>query len=1069
MRSLPATPRARARTALGLAAALTASLVGTGTSLAHASTPAPAWTITVVSGPTNFTPGQHTGEDNYLVIATNSGGAPTTAGTITLTDNLPAGMTLDSAPANGNNEFRIRDNAGNEEGLECGAGPTVTCTDSQKEYPVRPGESVWITVPVDVAQNASASSINEVSVTGGGAPSASATNSTAINATPAGVGFEAGHQGFDGAVLGADGSPVSQAGSHPYQTTLSFALNNSIQHFHDAAAGEPKTITANLPPGVIVDPNATPTKCTEAQLETDFGQGGCPDSSAVGTVRIVYGLLGFPTTETEPVFNMVAPPGTPANLGFDALASGIYVHLRGFVRTGGDYGLSATANDILQKGSTFGFSATLWGNPSDPSHDVLRGHCFGGGSQPPRFCPVTPTNTALLTLPTKCSGPLTTTIEAESWQEPGKLVTDEFASHDNEGQPLGVGGCSKLDFSPSITVRPDTTVADGPSGLRVDLHVPQNEAYTGLAEANLKSAVVTLPPGQVVNPAAANGLQACSPAQIGLSGSGPARCPDGSKIGSVEVDTPLLDHALPGGVYLATQTDNPFGSLLAIYVVVDDPQTGVVVKLAGHVEADPATGQLTTTFDNNPQLPFTDFKLRFFGGPRAPLVTPSACGTYETTSSLSPWSGTPAASPSDTFAINAGCGGGFSPSFAAGTTNNQAGGYSPFSVTLSRGDGEQRLGVVQMKAPPGLLGAVKTVAQCPEPQASQGTCGPASLIGHTTDGAGAGTDPFFVGGSVFLTGPYKGAAFGLSIVVPAIAGPFNLGDVIVRARIEIDPHTSQITVTSDPLPTILQGIPLDIRTVNVTVDRPGFMLNPTNCSPLSVTGAVISTTGTSAAVSSPFEATNCATLAFKPKFTVLTLAKTSKANGAALRVKVASGPGQANIAKVRVALPRQLPSRLTTLQKACVDSVFNANPAACPPGSVVGVATAATPLLTQQLQGPAILVSHAAAAFPDLVIVLQGEGITLDLVGNTDIKRGVTTSTFNSVPDAPVSTFDLVLPEGPHSALGAVESLCAKPLTMPTTITAQNGAVIKQATRIAVSGCPKHKRAKRATKRHRRK
>jgi hypothetical protein len=383
-------------------------------------------------------------------------------------------------------------------------------------------------------------------------------------------------------------------------------------------------------------------------------------------------------------------------------------------------------------------------------------------------------------------------------------------------------------------------------------------------------------------------------------------------------------------------------------------------------------------------------------------------------------------------------------------------------MTVSREDGHQHIATVTIHMPPGLLGRLSSVTPCPEPGAAQGACGPASLIGHTLTSVGVGPDPYTVPGAVYITGPYKHAPYGLSIVTPAVAGPFNLGTVVVRAKIEVDPHTSALTVVSGPLPTILQGVPLQIKRVTVTVDRPGFTFNPTDCSQLPIAATISGEEGATAPVLVPFQVANCATLPFKPRFTVLTQAHTSKANGASLHVKVTSGPGQANIAKVRADLPKQLPSRLSTLQQACPDATFTANPASCPAGSVVGTAAAVTPVLDGPLTGPAYLVSHADAAFPDLVIVLQGEGITLELVGNTDIKRGITISTFDTVPDAPISTFDLVLPQGPHSVLGAnlpataKGSLCRQALAMPTSITGQNGALITQTTKIAVSGCPTH-------------
>jgi hypothetical protein len=880
------------------------------------------------------------------------------------------------------------------------------------------------------------------------------------------------------------GVPATRAGSHPYAMATTIMFNHQVLAEKNgttqvAIGGDPKDIEVNLPTGVVVNPTATETRCTEAEMES---RAGCANAAAVGVVTLYLNFFGGRVGEA--VYNMVPPPGVPAELAFNGAGIGIIVHILGKLRTGGDYGLSGDVSNIPQKHPVYGTKLTLWGDPSGMSHDKERGSCSTGagrekvkteeqeihekGEEPNRvyFCPVERTGRPLLTMPGSCGGePVKTTMSADSWQEPGHLLSAESASP-------ALTGCERLDFSPSLRVQPDTTTAESPSGLNFDLKIPQEESLGGLAEANLKDTVVTLPAGMAISPSAANGLGACTPEEIGLSNANAPSCPDSSKIGSTEVVTLLLEHPLKGSVFLAQQTNNPFGSLLALYLVAEG--SGALIKLAGHVEADPVTGRLTTSFKNNPQLPFSDLKLQFFGGAGAPLITPPTCGIYETKSSLTPWSGIPAATLSDTFSVTSGPGGGpcpagqFAPSFTAGTTNNQAGGFSSFSVTFSRQDGEQRLGSVQVTTPPGLLGALKSVAQCPEPQASQGACGPESMIGHTTTGAGPGPDPFYVGGNVFLTGPYKGAPFGLSIVVHALAGPFDLGNVIVRARVNVDPFTAQITVTSDPLPTILQGIPLDLRTVNVTIDRPGFMFNPTNCSPLSVGGTIASTSGTSAPVSSPFQAGNCANLPFKPSFTVSTQARTSKANGASLHVKVASGAGQANIGRVAVILPKQLPARLTTLQKACVDSVFNANPAACPAASLIGTATAVTPLLNNPLTGPAYLVSHGGVAFPDLVILLQGEGITLYLDGNTNIKKGITSSTFNSVPDAPVSTFDLVLPEGPHSALAANTpakargSLCSTSLVMPTTITGQNGAVLKQSTKIAVTGCPKAKKTKKA-------
>jgi hypothetical protein len=877
-------------------------------------------------------------------------------------------------------------------------------------------------------------------------------------------------QGFTASVTEELGAQFTQAGGHPYQATTSFHFPTVTNaEGVTSAVEQPKDTVVELPPGFIGDPQATP-QCTLSLLNRGF-IGACPSATRVGTLSLNNGTGGV-----FAVYALVPERGYPAEFGADILGKAVVFY--GGLRSGSDYGLTITVPGIVGSPPYYAYTFSFFGTPAAQN---------ASGS------PLTP----FLSNPTDCSSAEVTRLKVDTWQHPGVW-------HEASASSPNATGCEGLPFSPSIAVTPENATAGAPSGYEVDLHVPQNENPNGLAEADLKKAVVTLPAGVSVSPSAASGLGACTPAQVALHSSGAANCPDSSKIGTVEVDTPLLDHPLQGGVFLASQGDNPFNSLLALYIAAYDPQTGVVIKLAGHVIADPVSGQLTTTFDNNPQLPFEDLKLDFHGGPRAALVNPSACGTYTTSTELTPYSETAPATPSSSFQINQGCSSPqqFAPGFIAGTVSPQAGAFSPFAMTLSRSDTDQTLGAVSVKTPPGLLGVLKGVALCPEPQAAQGACGPESLIGQTTVGAGAGISPFSLGGQVFLTGPYKGAPFGLSIVVPAIAGPFNLGTVVVRATIAVDPSTAQLTITSDPLPQVLQGIPLDLRTVNVTVDRAGFTFNPTSCGPLAVGGVLQSAQNQNVAVSSPFQAKNCASLPFKPNLTASTQGDgTSGGNGASLLVKIASkqGPGvkaseeEANIKKVEVSLPHALSSRLTTLQKACTEAQFAANPAGCPAASDVGTATANTPVLPVPLTGPAYLVSHGGEAFPDLVVVLQGYGVQIVLTGHTQIKNGITYSRFQTVPDAPISSFTLELPEKKFSVLGAIVNLCkptkaktvkkqvtkrvhgktvkvtkkvtkqiAEPLLMPTTITGQNGAVLTQNTKIAVTGCKKAS-AKKAT------
>ncbi|HEY5344651.1 MAG TPA: hypothetical protein VIJ66_13475, partial [Solirubrobacteraceae bacterium] len=652
----------------------------------------------------------------------------------------------------------------------------------------------------------------------------------------------------------------------------------------------------------------------------------------------------------------------------------------------------------------------------------------------------------------------------------------------------GLGGCNKLPFEPTIKSAPDLEDASSPSGLSVDVHVPQELQINGNArasEAEVKNTTVALPAGIQLSPSGGNGLEACSDAQIGFKGENPEThvqeftpgapsCPNASKVATVKIKTPLLPNELKGDVYLAAPQNfaglpqNPFSSLIAMYLVAEDPVSGVLVKLPGKVMPNPVTGQLVSTFEDTPQLPFEDLELHFFGGERAPLSTPPLCGTYTTQASFTPWSGNEPVTPSSSFDITSGPNGApcpdprpFAPGFQAGSTNLQAGAFTPFTTTMTRPDADQTLGRIEMQMPPGLSGTLSGVKLCGEAQANAGTCGPESLIGSTVVSAGLGSDPYTVtGGKVYITTAYGGGQFGLSIVNPAAAGPFVLDEghpVIVRAAIYVDPHTAALRIVSDPLPTILDGIPLQLQHVYVNINRPGFTFNPTNCAKMAITGTIASSGGANAAVSTPFQVTNCATLGFAPKFAVSTSGKTSKAKGASLTAKltypnVPQGT-DANIAKVKVELPKQLPSRLTTLQKACTDKQFEANPAGCPSESKIGYATVHTPLIPVPLVGPVIFVSHGGEAFPSLTMVLQGYGIMIDLIGTTDIKKGVTSTTFKTVPDQPFSSFELTLPEGKYSALAANSNLCNSKLAMPTEFVAQNGAAIHQSTPIAVEGC----------------
>ncbi|HEY7962274.1 MAG TPA: hypothetical protein VID29_10155 [Solirubrobacteraceae bacterium] len=1014
-------------------AAVTAAVAATGAPASTAFGAAPAWSIAISAQPTIFKAGS---EDLYFVSIVNTGGGAVsgTSAPIAIANTLPAGVTAKEI---------FGDNSGLlEESLHCELA-TLKCLYSGV---VTPGDVLVIRIVVNVAAQAGPTAESAVSVSGGGAASAFAHAATSVSSgsSPFGV--------TPGTFLFAPST--SQAGAHPNLTT-NFMLNE--EGIEEPVHSVQDTVV-DLPPGFAGNATAAPLCDMERVVNNE-----CPPDTAVGVVTVNPARIAV-----RPVllYNVVPYKDEPAAFAFSQIFPG-RIDTSVVKDAAGEYYIQARVTNISEQNAIMGATVTFWGVPADfngefgPGNELAPNTTFSNAGSTKHFgIPSASGRQAFMTNPTACGTPLSAGLSAISWPwltQAGTLLDPVEASATTTTG--AITGCDSVTFEPSISVAPDEAQAGAPTGFNVDLHVPQNENPDGLASADLRKAVVTLPPGVSLSPAAADGLQACSEAQVALASQSPAGCPDASKIGAVEVQTPLLSKALHGGIYLASQGANPFGSLVAMYLVVEG--SGVVLKLAGEVHADPASGQLTTSFFNNPQLPFSDLRLHFDNGSRAPLANPAACGPATSNASLTPWSGGAAATPSSTYAVEGCQPAQFKPALTGGTIDSQAGGFSPFWVTLARSDGDEPFGAVSVTTPPGLLGLLKSVPLCEDAQAQAGTCPAASLIGHTTVGAGPGATPLHIGGSVYLTGPYRGAPFGLSIVVPAVAGPFNLGNVVVRAAISIDPNTSQLTVTSDPLPTIVDGIPLDVKTITVIVDRQGFMFDPTNCAPLSLAGTLASTRGASAQLATHFQVVNCAGLPFKARFTAATQAKTSRAKGASLQVKIAYTAGGANIHSVAVTLPRQLPARLSTIQQACPDATFQANPASCPTGSLIGMGTASTPILAAPLTGPVYLVSHGGAAFPDIVIVLEGQGIRFDLTGNINIsKQGITSSTFASVPDAPISSFNLVLPEGPHSGLAATGSLCAKPLHMPTTITAQNGLQIKQNTTITAVGCAVKRRAR---------
>jgi hypothetical protein len=890
-----------------------------------------------------------------------------------------------------------------------------------------------------------------------------------------------GIENFDVTNLDANGDPATQAGSHPDVNATEFsvatALGGPPLELPYAIESLKHSIT-ELPAGFVGNPQAIPT-CSSAQLAQPLSTlvyEACPMDAQVGYVNLkfgdIYGLAGLELP--YPVYNMPAPPGTPALFGFTVLGTPAYVAFK--IRTGDDYGLNAINSNAPATIPINGLKFVLWGVPADPAHDGERGYTDDGGGTacvfhlaPPEECDGHTTSAPLkpfLSLPTSCTGTgpnnsVPTTERIESWDDLGNFESAISFSHDNEEppNPIGFTGCNAVSFEPTIEARPTTTVADSASGLDVDLHLPVREdcdvgppMTCENSEAHLKDATVTLPEGLVVNPAGANGLDGCSIEEFGYTDTGedgtihttpdPAQCPDASKQGTVEVDTPLLEEPLKGGVYLADPYDNPFDSLLAIYIAVDDKKTGLVIKLAGEVETDPQTGQITSTFKQTPQLPFEHFRVHFFGGAGGALRTPATCGNHTTTSSMTPWSAPdsgPPDTPSDIWAIQTAPGGGScpttkeqlpnSPDLDAGSVSPVAATATPTVINLRRADGTQEFSSVSLKLPPGLTGKLIGVEQCSEAalaaaasksgneEKANPSCPASSRVGAVNAAAGAGPAPYNTPGTAYLTGPYKGAPLGVAIVTPATAGPFDLGTVVVRNALYVDRNSAQITAVSDPIPSILEGIPLDIRSVSVKVDRPDFARNGTSCNPSSFEGSLVSTLSQSVSLSERFQLGECSGLGFKPKLGIRLFGGTKRGGHPALRATLRMPAGGANIAGAVVALPRSEFLDQGNIRTVCTRVQFAAKQ--CPAASIYGTVKATSPLVDYALEGNVYLRS-SDNELPDLVMALHGppsQPIEVDAVGRIDtFKRGIRTS-FEATPDIPVSTLVLNMAGGKKKGL----------------------------------------------------
>jgi len=809
-------------------------------------------------------------------------------------------------------------------------------------------------------------------------------------------------------------------------------------------------IRTDVAPGVATNPQAVPM-CSFEEFEgikvaegtytapTCEGDTVIGENKATVAVEVAKGVFA-PFELTGSVYNLVQPEGLASDYGValelpEALTGGVkHLYAHTLIEGSVEWGAEAAGTGKADYHDYFEINVS-------PKLPLLHSRLvFKGTSGEGDF----------ITNPTSCTGtgPQTTTKLALTFVGGEKKEA-------NYTTPIGTEDCGKVPFEPGFLIAQSTTAFETPDGIKTTLslaHEPEE-----VDDSQVKTATITLPAGVTLNPSAAAGLEACTPEEIGVGTKNAVTCPEGSRLGTVSLDVPgLPEGSLKGYAYLGGPAGAPIsGPPYVMYVEAGSTRYGVDVRLKGLVTPNETTGQLTTTFSENPEQPFTKLVLTLKSGPLAPLANSLTCEAGKNAgATFTPYSGTAPVSLVQEFSVT-GCPSSipFALSQSATGEATSAGGSTAYDFSLSRPSGNQYLEKIKTTLPAGLVGRIPAVTLCGEPAAAEGKCGSASQIGTATVTAGAGNFPFTFTGPVYMTGPYEGAPFGLSIAVPAVAGPFNLGTVVTRSKININETTARVTAEST-LPTIVKGVPLRLRSLSVNVNKQGFLLNPTSCEAEQTETTLTSTFGaTQAGLNSPFQLNECSALAFKPTFTATTSAKTSRQYGASLETTVNEVPGQANIKSVLVTLPRALPSRLTTLQKSCPEATFAANPYSCPETSLVGMARANTPTLPAKMTGPAYLVSHGGAAFPDLDLVLSANGVKVILVGNTDIKNSITTTNFAATPDVPVSSITLVLPTGLHSALAAYGSLCANPLYMPTTITGQNGAKITQNTRIKVNNC----------------
>jgi hypothetical protein len=1094
--------------ALGVVVVLGVGAFSVATPAASAAEPSPWWHLTSGSRPTDL-PAEAGAKGEIVLTAANvgdavaDGAAPTP---IVIEDHLPAGLKVRSVEGFAGGIVK------QERGLvECQKIPLRCTFGAGPKGSLPPYDQIEIRIRVESLEPHSGEP-NEATITGGGAPPAQISRPIMIAAE--GVATPFGIEAYEFQNEEVGGAPAHQAGSHPFQQTTTIDLNQApakgsgrgdLYEASDAAL--PKDVHLHWPAGLLGNPSPG-AKCTLAQFLTfvqppeQSGEGldptnACPSSSAIGVsmISIDEPVSVNEASVTVPIFNLTPSVGEPARFGFLVNLAAIPVLIDPALRSGNgeDEGIDVSVTNISQVASLLSAKATVWGVPGDPRHDNSRGWACLYESRGLADGPCEPAAeehpSAFLTLPTSCSGaPLQSSMTADSWVEPQNSIAPVPV---DPAMPA-LDGCNRLPFAPAIHSEPTSDAATTGTGLGFDLDFHDEGLLNseGLAQSQMKKAVVTLPEGFTANPSLAEGLKACSQSEYEAAttrlGTG---CNDESKIGEVEIESPLVEgKKVTGGLYVATQGQNPYHNLLTIYLIARNEELGILVRQALKVAPNPVTGQLTTEVDDVPQLPFSHFQLSFRSGQRSPLITPPACGTYAVKAALYPWSNPGAGVERESaFQITSGpeglgCPSGgvppFHPVLEAGTINNAAGTYSPFYTHITRKDSEQEITRFSIKLPTGLLAKLKGVSECSDAgiaaakarehegggaeEEAHPSCPANSEVGHSLVGAGVGNVLAYTGGKLYLAGPYQGSPLSLVSVTAAKVGPFDLGTVVVRFAIDINHETAEVSIdgaNSDPIPHIVDGIPIHLRDIRAYVDRPGFTLNPTSCAKKSTASTILGSGANFASsaddvpvtVSSPFQAADCASLGFAPKLALnLTGKKTHRGALPAFKA-VLTYPKEgayANIAKAQVTLPKSEFLEQGHLKNVCTRKVFETgrNPGEnCPANSIYGNARATTPLLEQPLEGPVYLRTGYGTKLPELAAALNGPQISITLAGRIDSVhiKGVEGSrirnSFEMVPDAPVEKFTLELKGGKKGLLVNSTDVCKGTHKALAAFTGQNG------------------------------